>query len=140
MSRNPRPANDSREWLDRAKSNLAHAGDSSPDVCLEDRCYDAEQAAEKAIKAIFINRGEPFPFIHDLEELLKRLMKSGVKVPKAILDADKLTEYAVLTRYPGFTAPVKPREYRRAVRIATAVLAWAERQILGPKKALKRKK
>jgi hypothetical protein len=30
---------------------------------------------------------------------------------------------------PGIADPVTPREYRRAVRIATAVLASAERQV-----------
>ena len=32
-----------------------------PDVDLEDLCFDAQQAAEKAVKAVFIHRGESFP-------------------------------------------------------------------------------
>jgi hypothetical protein len=39
-------------------------------VLLEDLCFDAQQAAEKAIKAVFIRRGERFPFVHDLDDLL----------------------------------------------------------------------
>jgi len=29
----------------------------TPDVYLEDLCFDAQQAAEKAIKSVFIHRG-----------------------------------------------------------------------------------
>jgi Uncharacterized conserved protein related to C-terminal domain of eukaryotic chaperone, SACSIN len=37
---------------------------------LEDLCFQAQQAAEKAIKAVFIARRLPFPYIHDLADLL----------------------------------------------------------------------
>ena len=37
---------------------------------LEDLCFDAQQAAEKAIKAILIYRGIAFPYVHDLGTLL----------------------------------------------------------------------
>jgi HEPN domain-containing protein len=54
------PPDDPREWLNRARSNLARAGDPVPGVYLEDLCFDAQQAAEKAIKAVIIARGERF--------------------------------------------------------------------------------
>jgi hypothetical protein len=54
------PPDDPREWLNRAKSNLARAQQPLADVYLEDPCFDAQQAAEKAIKAMFIHRGEIF--------------------------------------------------------------------------------
>src|SRR5438094_504374 len=133
MSRSGLPPNDPREWLTRAKSNLKHAADTTTGVCLEDLCFDAQQAAEKSIKAVFVGRKEAFPYIYNIEELLKRLVANGAKVPKSIIAADALTDYAVLTRYPGLGKPVTKREYDRAVRLATAVLAWAERQIVGPK-------
>jgi len=61
-------------------------------------------------------------------ELLLRLVANGVKIPKYVWQADELTKYAVVTRYPGTVGPVTKRNYRRAVRIANAVLRWAERQ------------
>jgi HEPN domain-containing protein len=129
MTRKRLPPKDPREWLARAKSNLALARNVIPEVDLEDFCFDAQQCAEKAIKAIFVGRGETFPFIHDLEELLGLLRRNGVKVPKYILAAEELSQYAAKTRYPGMADPVTQREYKRAVRIATAVLRWAERQV-----------
>jgi len=51
MARERLPPDDPREWLNRARSNLALAGKMAPDVYLEDLCFDAQQAAEKAIEA-----------------------------------------------------------------------------------------
>jgi HEPN domain-containing protein len=87
---------------------------SVPGVYLEDLCFDAQQAAEKAIKAISIGRHEEFPFVHDLEELLRLLKRNGLKVPKYVRQAEELSRYAVVTRYPGLADPVTHRQYRRA--------------------------
>ena len=57
---------DPREWLNRARSNMTRAKNRVPDAYLEDLCFDAQQAAEKAIKAVMIMRGIDFPYIHDL--------------------------------------------------------------------------
>ena len=45
---------DPREWLNRARSNLAIAKSRVAGVYLEDLCFEAQQAAEKAIKAVMI--------------------------------------------------------------------------------------
>ena len=37
---------------------------------LEDVCFDAQQAAQKAIKVLLIHRRVRFPYVHDLAELL----------------------------------------------------------------------
>jgi HEPN domain-containing protein len=129
MGRKRFPPDDPREWLNRARSNLAHARATSPEVLLEDLCFDAQQAAEKAIKAVFIGRSEPFPYIHELRKLLGLLKHNGLKIPKYVQEADKLSRFAVVTRYPAAVGPVTRRQYQRAVRIAAAVLRWAERQI-----------
>jgi HEPN domain-containing protein len=121
------PPDDPREWFNRANSNLILAQSIVSGVLLEDLCFDAQQAAEKAIKAIFIQRGETFPYSHDLDRLLRLLERNGVSIPKYVKEAKELTQFAHELRYPGMADPVKLREYRRAVRIATAVLRWAER-------------
>jgi HEPN domain-containing protein len=98
-------------------------------VYLEENCFNAQQCAEKAIKAVFITRGESFPFIHNLKQLLVLLNGNGMRVPKYLSAADELSRYAAVTRYPDRIDAVTPRQHRRAVRIATAVLRWAERQV-----------
>ncbi len=58
---------DPREWLVRARSDLALAGSSLAGVLLEDLCFHAQQAAEKAIKAVLIRHDTEFPLTHDLD-------------------------------------------------------------------------
>jgi len=132
MGRKRLPPDDPREWISRAKSNLAMARNADPNVDLEDLCFEAQQAAEKGIKAVFIKRGEQFPFSNDLERLLRLLELNGLKVPKYVHESRELTQYAHVTRYPGLAGPVKTRTYRRAVRIAADVLRWAERHVNRP--------
>jgi HEPN domain-containing protein len=48
MSPDRLPPDDPREWLNRARSNLARAKARIPEAYLEDLCFDAQQAAEKA--------------------------------------------------------------------------------------------
>ena len=40
------------------------------DAYLEDLCFGAQQAAEKAIKAVMISRNIDFPYVHNLALLL----------------------------------------------------------------------
>jgi HEPN domain-containing protein len=82
MKRKRLPPSDAREWISRAKSNLVLAGNIVPGVDLEDLCFETQQAAEKAVKAVLVFRSEPFPYIHDLKKLLMRLERNGLKIPK----------------------------------------------------------
>jgi HEPN domain-containing protein len=100
-----------------------------PDAYLEDLCFDAQQAAEKAIKAVCLHRGVSFPRIHDLTQLLTLLEQSGMKVPKYVWQAGRLTRFAVETRYPAFAKPVTKRQHQTMVRISAAVVRWADRTI-----------
>lgn len=64
----------SREWLARAKGDLALASAPLPrGGFYEDLCFHAQQAAEKALKAIYVGRGWRFRYVHDLDELLTGL-------------------------------------------------------------------
>jgi HEPN domain-containing protein len=92
------PPDDPREWLNRARSNLALAQVTIPGVYLEDLCFDAQQAAEKAIEAVLIARVAAFPPIHDLAGLLTILAQTGEQIPPAITDSALLTRFAVITR------------------------------------------
>jgi HEPN domain-containing protein len=47
---------DPREWLNRARSNLVLASMQDEGVYLEDLCFNTQQAVEKAIKALLIQR------------------------------------------------------------------------------------
>ncbi len=119
-----------QEWLKRAKSNLTRAKLPKPDgVIWEDHCFDAQQAAEKSIKALLLFLGIQFRFVHDIAELMTLLENHGVILPEEIKAAAELTNYAVETHYPGPTEPVTEEEYKQALQIAEAVFAWCEAKI-----------
>ena len=120
---------DPREWLNRASSNLALAKNRIPGADLEDLCFEAQQAAEKAIKAMLIRLGVEFPYVHDLAHLLSLLEEAGEDVPYMVRKAGELTLYAVTTRYPGSVRPVTQEEYLVAVETAEAVVQWAEEHL-----------
>lgn len=120
-----KPVDHAAEWLNRAASDLALAENRLENVYLEDLCFHAQQAAEKAIKAVFISRGWRFPYVHDLAALTTALLQNGLNVPADVQNCVTLTEYAVEGRYPGFAEPVSDTEYVDAIAKAKVVLQWA---------------
>jgi HEPN domain-containing protein len=96
----------------------------------EDLCFEAQQAAEKAVKAVLRFCEIDFPKTHDIGELLALVSRSAEKVPQDLWQADELSQYAVETRYPGPAEPVTRSEYRRALAIAREVVEWAESIVL----------
>jgi HEPN domain-containing protein len=115
-------------WIARAKSSLALAAARTPGVLYEDLCFPAQQAAEKALKAVFVSKKIPYQYTHDINALLSGLEYQGVEIPLPLWDAVTLTSFASDTRYPGTATPVTKEEYHEAVRLAQEVLRWAEEQ------------
>jgi len=126
------PPDNPREWLNRAASNLALARNTAdiPEVFYEDLCFECQQAAEKALKALLIHRKVPVPRTHDISELLTLIRKVGFAPPENILEAARLTGFSVASRYPGPDEPVTEEEYRDALAIAETTVKWAEDLLL----------
>ena len=96
-------------------------------VLVEDLCFNAQQAAEKALKAICVHRGIDFPKTHSLVRLMDILESDELPIPEEIKVADILTQYAVQARYPTWDEAITNDEYRDALKLAAAVLFWAEK-------------
>ncbi len=126
MNVNRRPPDDPIEWLSRAQSNLIQARARLEGVYLEDLCFAAQQAAEKAVKAVLLREGVEFPYVHDITALLAHAERAGLAVPADVAQAGRLTRYAVATRYPGFPETVTEEEYAQALSIAETVVQWAQ--------------
>jgi len=120
------PPEDPREWLNRAYSDLIIAKTEIHGIYLEDLCFHAQQAVEKTIKALLIKRNVEFPYVHDIAELLTLLEQAGQEIPDFVKEAEKLTRFAVFTRYPGISPPIKREEYEQAIMIAERVIHWVE--------------
>ena len=120
------------DWLARAKGSLVMAKQTRPEgTFLEDYCFQAQQAAEKALKAVYQHLGVVFRYTHDLEELGAMLEAKGIRVPESVKDAVILSKYAYEGRYPGPYEPVTEEEYREAISLAEVVVVWAESVIQG---------
>ncbi|MBI3245901.1 MAG: HEPN domain-containing protein [Deltaproteobacteria bacterium] len=119
------PPEDPREWLNRAQSNLVLASMQEERIYLEDLCFNAQQAAEKAIKALLIHRKVEFPYVHDIAELLTVAERSGQEIPPPIRQAERLTRFAVFTRYPGVAVAIRQEEHREALRVAGEVVQFS---------------
>ena len=88
-------------WIISAESDLTLARlGHIQDVLPEQICFHAQQAVEKAFKAVLISASVEFSLTHDLEELLDIFAEAGIPVPEELLYAGSLTPYAVETRYP----------------------------------------
>jgi HEPN domain-containing protein len=116
-------------WLSRARSALEVAKMKIiPLVCYEDLCFQAQQAAEKALKGLLIYYGEEPEFTHNIDRIIKALL-NHTEVPDDIQKAAKLTDYATFTRYPNECDDITKEEYDESIIIATDCLNWVEQKI-----------
>jgi HEPN domain-containing protein len=81
----------------------------------------AQQAVEKAIKAVLSAKGTEFPFTHDLERLKTFAKKSGIDLPTTLDGIEALTPFAFDERY-GAEPPIGLDRNQAAV----AAIAWAQ--------------
>lgn len=120
------------DWLRYAEGNLARAKQEKPEEAPWDyMCFDAQQAAEKAAKAVLVLRQIEFPRTHELGELLALARQAGEQIPEDLWEASGLSRYATHARYPGEEQPATENDYREAVAIAEKVVRWAEGIIHG---------
>ena len=117
------------EWIKRARSAYNYAKAEIDDyVTYEDKCFQAQQAVEKAIKGLIIFYGEKHEHTHDIERLIKALTKH-VEIDESIKESIVLSIYAFHTRYPGDYHDITEEEYQKAIEIAGNCLAWVEKKI-----------
>jgi HEPN domain-containing protein len=123
----PRIREIAEEWLRRAHSNLARCHlPKTDEVYFEDLCFDAQQAAEKAIKALFVLHGKRFPLTHDLGELIENLESFVSEIPVEVRQSVELNDYAVVTRYPNWGTSVTQDEFARALKLAHGVVDFVD--------------
>jgi len=132
MPAEPTEAGSPRDWLRHARSDLALARMSkTKSILYQHLCFHAQQAAEKALKAVLVANRVRFPKTHDLAFLLD-LLPSSVTIPPPLLDLPILNQYAVQHRYPGESPTITRKHHKDATLLAEEVVAWAARCIVKP--------
>lgn len=90
----------SRDWLDDAQSDLAHARSDLERGYYNWACFSAQQAAEKAVKAVFQRMGAE-AWGHSVADLLGALGERRDIAPDLIDRALELDKAYIPTRYPN---------------------------------------
>lgn len=101
---------------------------NSPDIGDAIIGFHAQQAVEKAIKAVLSSAGVIFRRTHDIAELLDLLSDEGLPPPPEADTLDELNPYAVEARYGLFNLSGKMNRQQIKTTIA-AVLAWGTQQL-----------
>jgi len=91
--------------------------------------FHAQQAAEKMLKALLVQRQVDFPRTHSIGALLALCAEAGFRDALEFTDASSLTRYAVATRYPSEEEPVSRQEAKDAATLAAQVFVWGFTQL-----------
>ncbi len=118
------------QWLDKARSELAHSQTSDPRVNLTSKCINAQAAAESALKGIITAHGSAVHFIHKLAPLANQARSAGETLPS--LDRktlEYLSDYGGGAQYPGWPDEPTDQEFDDVQKLAGAIVEHAERRI-----------
>ena len=121
---------DAHAWLTKADLDLRAADLElrTPDLALwGDVTFHAQQAAEKALKALLAWHDQPFRKTHSIEELGRRCVAIAPELSSAVDGAVPLTAYAWKFRYPGDVGEPNRDEAERALHIARTLVEAIER-------------
>jgi HEPN domain-containing protein len=114
---------DTARWLQYAKEDLLLAAIAlaRTDVPARESCWLAQQAAEKAVKALLVFLGIDFLRTHNLDALCRCLPDdSATRI--AHPDLGWLTGWAVEARYPGDWPEATSEDARQAVEQGQTVV------------------
>ena len=117
------------EWVAKAEEDWAVVAKLSKGkpVLNDAICFHCQQTAEKFLKALMQELGLAIPHIHDILELVNRLVAHENKVKPLRRGAGSLSDYAVDYRYPGRKSTAKQcaaarRQAERVRRLIRALL------------------
>ncbi len=99
----------SADWMDQAEGDLEHARSDVKGGFYDWACFSSQQAAEKALKAVFQKlRAEAWG--HSVADLLEELSKSR-RLPEEMMDlALELDKVYIPARYPNAHPSGSPRK------------------------------
>jgi len=119
----------SKDWINEAEGDLEHARSDLKGKYYNWACFSAQQAAEKAVKAVFQKMGAE-AWGHSVADLLKELSKKH-QIPEEIMNrALELDKAYIPTRYPNAHPSGSPRnlytkeESRRLIEHAEKIVRF----------------
>lgn len=113
-------ANRYRDWFRQAEADLRHARNALADGDYEWSCFAAHQAAEKALKALYLRLGME-AWGHTVTLLLGGL-PDACRAPEELLGCARvLDKHYIPTRYPNGFDSGAPTDFYTKAEASTAV-------------------
>ena len=126
--------NRSRDWLNQATRDVEQAEDSRRAARHEWACFAAQQAAEKAVKALHLHLGQE-AWGHVVARLLQELPDT-IRVPGELVEKGRvLDSFYIPPRYPNSHPEGAPFEHygplqsEEAIRYAHEILEFTRSQM-----------
>ena len=123
------------DWFRQGEADLRHARNAHADGDYEWSCFAAQQAAEKALKALFQRLGMD-AWGHTLTALIGNLPATASPPSETLLNyARMLDKHYIPTRYPNGFASGAPTDFyteeeaHAAIHHAEAILEFCRDQI-----------
>ncbi len=116
---------EAQRWFDKAQEDLAVARYLFQGAQFSASSFHAQQAAEKALKALQVERTRRFSRVHDLVVLARELGAPEALVPPCEL----LGPAYVAARYPDAAASVGSDDASELLDAAEEVVSWVRLQI-----------
>lgn len=112
-------------WLNQAKSDLRKARSNIKIKNYDLASFLSQQAAEKSLKSLLIEKTKTFPKIHDLVRLGKLLNMED----ELLKECEILNPVYIETRYPVSTTRYTKEEAESDIRRAQKVLKWVKKRL-----------
>ena len=125
------------DWLDEAEDDLASAKELYRAGRYAKACFLAQQAAEKALKALLIRRAGVYERTHSVAALLERARQLADVTQDLVDAAELLDRYYVPSRYPNAWPSGSPSkrlrepDARSAIEAAEKILGWVRENLGG---------
>lgn len=129
-------ANRAADWLKQAQRDYQHAIDSHKRQDYEWACFAAQQAAEKAAKALHLSIGQEV-WGHVIAKILREL-PAEISVPTGLIDkAMVLDNFYIPPRYPDSHPEGAPFEHygelqsKEAIAYAGEIITFVRSKMAG---------
>jgi HEPN domain-containing protein len=125
---------DETRWILQALADLAAAEDSAKAQHFEWACFQAQQAAEKGLKAFLYSRGRTTVLSHSLVDLVRAAAALDASFSSLLREAKHLDAFYIATRYPNGLMSVDPparyydqQDASQCIQYARSILTACQR-------------
>lgn len=114
-------AAEATRWLASAKDDLEFARLAAANAFHAQACFHAQQAAEKAVKAVHFSRGARSVIGHSVRRLIESLDPRSVSLDQFVDGARELDLFYIPARYPNGLDTGTPKEAFSAAQSSRAL-------------------